>query len=100
MAKFKRGKSSFLFTTKPVIAAWASIAGKKESEGPLRTSFDKVFTDTLLGQKTWEQAEKKMQELCLRTLAEKAALHPWEIDLVFSGDLLNQCIGSSFPCGT
>ena len=63
MAKFKRGKSSFLFTTKPVIAAWASIAGKKESEGPLRTSFDKVFTDTLLGQKTWEQAEKKMQEL-------------------------------------
>lgn len=96
MAKFKRGKSSFLFTTKPVIAAWASIAGKKESEGPLRTSFDKVFTDTLLGQKTWEQAEKKMQELCLRTLAEKAALHPWEIDLVFSGDLLNQCIGSSF----
>ena len=96
MAKFKRGKSSFLFTTKPVIGAWASIAGKKESEGPLRTSFDKVFTDTLLGQKTWEQAEKKMQELCLRTLAEKAALHPWEIDLVFSGDLLNQCIGSSF----
>ena len=96
MAKYKRGKSSFLFSTKPVIAAWASIAGKKESEGPLRTSFDKVFTDTLLGQKTWEQAEKKMQELCLRTLAEKAALHPWEIDLVFSGDLLNQCIGSSF----
>lgn len=96
MAKFKRGKSSFLFSGKPVIAAWASIAGKKESEGPLGHSFDKISRDTFFGQKTWEQAEKKMQELALKTMAEKAGLHTWEIDLVFSGDLLNQCIGSSF----
>ena len=96
MAKFKRGKSSFLFTSKPVIISWASIAGKKESEGPLGSCFDKTSSDTFFGQKTWEQAEKKMQELSLKTLAEKAGLHTWEIDVVFSGDLLNQCIGSSF----
>lgn len=96
MAKYKRGKSSFLFTSKPVIASWASIAGKKEAEGPLGQSFDKTSSDTFFGQKTWEQAEKKMQELALKTMAEKAGLHTWEIDLVFSGDLLNQCIGSSF----
>ena len=96
MAKYKRGKCSFSFSTRPVIAAWASIAGKKESQGPLAGSFDKTFRDTLLGQKTWEQAERKMQELCQRTLAEKAGLHAWEMDLVYSGDLLNQCIGSSF----
>lgn len=96
MAKYKRGKCSFSFSTRPVVAAWASIAGKKESQGPLAGSFDKTFRDTLLGQKTWEQAERKMQELCLRTLAEKAGLHAWEMDLVYSGDLLNQCIGSSF----
>lgn len=96
MAKFKRGKSSFLFTNRPVIASWASIAGKKEAEGPLGQSFDKTSNDTLFGQKTWEQAEKKMQELALKTMAEKAGLHTWEIDLVYSGDLLNQCIGSSF----
>ena len=96
MAKYKRGKSSFLFSNQPVIASWASIAGKKESEGPLGRCFDKTTTDTFFGQKTWEQAEKKMQELALKTLAEKAGLHTWEIELVFSGDLLNQCIGSSF----
>ena len=96
MAKFKRGKSSFLFTNKPAITSWASIAGKKESEGPLGHCFDKTSADTFFGQKTWEQAEKKMQELALKTMAEKAGLHTWEIDLVFSGDLLNQCIGSSF----
>lgn len=96
MAKSKRGKSSFLFGSKPVITSWASIAGKKESEGPLANTYDKTSADTLFGQKTWEQAEKKMQELSLKTLLEKAGLHTWEIDLVFSGDLLNQCIGSSF----
>ena len=81
MAKNKRGKCSFSFSSRPVIAAWASVAGKKEAQGPLAGSFDKTFTDTLLGQKTWEQAEKKMQELCLKTLAEKAGVHMWEIDL-------------------
>ncbi len=96
MAKHKRGKSSFLFENTPVISAWASIAGKKESEGPLGKTFDETTSDTFFGQKTWEQAEKKMQELCLKKLLEKANLHTWDIDLVFSGDLLNQCIGSSF----
>ena len=35
MAKFKRGRQSFILEQAPVITAWASIAGKKESEGPL-----------------------------------------------------------------
>ena len=96
MAKHKRGKSSFLLENRPVISTWASIAGKKESEGPLAKTFDETTTDTFFGQKTWEQAEKKMQELCLKKLLEKANLHTWDIDMVFSGDLLNQCIGSSF----
>ena len=61
MAKFKRGKNSFLFTSRPVIASWASIAGKKESQGPLGGCFDKTSSDTFFGQKTWEQAEKKMR---------------------------------------
>ena len=50
MAKNKRGKCSFSFSSRPVIAAWASVAGKKEAQGPLAGSFDKTFTDTLLGQ--------------------------------------------------
>lgn len=92
----KRGQSTFVFSTKPVISSWASVAGKKESEGPLAGSFDTVSQDTMFGQKTWEQAERRMQELCLKTLTDKAGLHTWDLDLVYSGDLLNQCIGSSF----
>lgn len=96
MAANKRGRSTFLFPNKPVITAWASVAGKKESEGPLGHTFDKTSQDTYFGQKSWEMAEKSMQEQCLRILAEKSGLKTTDFDLVFSGDLLNQCIGSSF----
>lgn len=96
MAIHKRGKQSFILPQLPVIQAWASVAGKKESEGPLAHTFDQVFQDTYFGQKTWEQAEKHMQQLALDILAGKAGMKRKDFDLVLSGDLLNQCIGSSF----
>ncbi len=92
----KRGKQSFVLPRLPVIRQWASVAGKKESEGPLAHTFDITSQDTYFGQKTWEQAEKKMQQLALEKLAEKAQMKKTDFDMVLSGDLLNQCIGSSF----
>ena len=96
MAINKRGKQSFVLPHSPVIRSWASVAGKKESEGPLAHTFDILSQDTLFGQKTWEQAEKRMQQMALEKLAEKARIKETDFDLVLSGDLLNQCIGSSF----
>ena len=96
MANHKRGRQSFALQEAPVITTWASVAGKKESEGPLAHTFDLKTKDTYFGQKTWEQAEKYMQQQALKKLAEKAGVAQSDFDLVFSGDLLNQCIGSSF----
>ena len=96
MAKYKQGRQSFLLEDPPVITTWASIAGKKEVEGPLAHTFDIKCRDTYFGQKTWEQAEKHMQQLVLKKLISKAEITSDQIGLVFSGDLLNQCIGSSF----
>ena len=96
MTANKRGRQSFILPRKPVITAWAAVAGKKESQGPLRREFDLTSKDTYFGQKTWEQGEKRMQQLALETLAKKAGLLQNDFGLVFSGDLLNQCIGSSF----
>ena len=96
MPQNKRGKQSFCLPEMPVITAWASVAGKKESEGPLAHTFDILSQDTYFGQKTWEQAEKRMQQMALDKLAEKAGMQKKEFELVLSGDLLNQCIGSSF----
>ena len=96
MAENQIGKRTFR-PGKPVsITHWASIAGKKEGEGPLGSKFDRVCRDTKFGMHSWEQAEQQMQHLALETLMKKAGLSPAGPDLVFSGDLLNQCIGSSF----
>ncbi len=96
MAQNKIGKRSFRPAAPVSVTNWASIAGKKESEGPLGHLFDQTSQDTKFGEKTWEQAEKKMQQLALDRLLKKADLSRTDIDLVYSGDLLNQCIGSSF----
>ena len=96
MSVNKRGKQSFILPQLPVICHWASVVGKKESEGPLAHTFDVFSRDTKFGQKTWEQAEKRMQQMALEKLAEKAHMKTSDFDLVLSGDLLNQCIGSSF----
>lgn len=96
MGSNKRGRQSFVLPEMPVITAWACVAGKKESEGPLAYSFDVTSSDTYFGQKTWEQAERQMQKLALDTLIQKAGITKQQIGMVFSGDLLNQCIGSSF----
>jgi len=90
------GKQSFKLDNPPVISAWASVVGKRESEGPLANTFDVKKTDSYFGQKTWELAERRMQQIALEKLSEKAGMPASDFGMVFSGDLLNQCIGSSF----
>lgn len=96
MESNKRGRQSFILPKQPVITAWSNAAGKKENEGPLAKSFDIKFEEAHLGRESWEQGENKMQQLTLDRVLEKAKLKRHQIDAVFSGDLLNQCIGSSF----
>lgn len=78
------------------IAGYASIAGKKEGEGPLRHYFDILMEDAEWGEKTWEKTESKMQKSAVAHAVEKAGINLSDINYIFAGDLLNQCIGSSF----
>ncbi len=96
MENTRRGKQSFALANPPVITAWASVAGKKEKDGPLGHAFDITSEDAYFGQTSWELGEKQMQHLALGKLVEKAGIEKSQLSVVFSGDLLNQCIGSSF----
>lgn len=96
MESCHRGKQSVVFRNRPVIRSWASVVGKKEGEGPLGGRFDRVETDGRAGRRSWEQAETTLQQTALSLLLEKAGLGREALDLVFSGDLLNQCVSSSF----
>ncbi len=91
-----RGKQSLVFSNRPVILSYASVAGSKESQGPLAQSFDITSQDTTFGQKSWEKAETEMQKQAFSLALEKAKLKPEQLDAAFLGDLLNQCVGSSF----
>jgi stage V sporulation protein AD len=91
-----RGKQSVLFDETPAILAHSAVGGKREGEGPLSRYFDYTSRDTKFGQKTWEKAECKLQELALDAARRKTELHNEDLDVLFSGDLLNQCISSSF----
>lgn len=85
-----------VFGKQPSIISYASVAGKKESEGPLKNSFDYIISDSYAGQNTFEQAESEFTGRAVETAMDKADMRPTDIDAAFCGDLLNQCIASSF----
>lgn len=90
------GRASFSFTQPPCILGCASAVGKKEGEGPLGESFDRVFDDNLLGEDSWEKAESRLVTEAVTAALEKTQLAAEDIDAIFTGDLLNQCIASTF----
>ena len=91
-----RGKQSIEFAKTPYIVSSASIAGKKESEGPLGKMFDVVGNDDLFGEKTWEAAESTLQkEACLLAL-QKAKIGTEDVRFLFGGDLLRQGTATSY----
>lgn len=96
MGNLRRGRQSISFDAHPAVLSFSAVAGKKEQEGPLSSYFDYVSTDTKFRQNNWEQAEQKLQTMALDAARQKAGLHNRDIHALFAGDLLNQCISSSF----
>lgn len=95
MAK-RIGKYTIQLENKISIIESAAIVGKNEGEGPLKDEFDEIYEDALFGMENWEQAESKLQKLTIEKVLEKANLSKENIDLIFAGDLLNQCVGSGY----
>ena len=96
MAAQRRGRQTVLLDPSVVMASAAAVGGKRELEGPLGDTLDLATADTRFGQPSWEKAETQMQTLVLDAALQKAGLEKGDVDLAFGGDLLNQCIGTSF----
>lgn len=84
------------FEEMPSIIGFASVAGKFESQGPLGKTFDKIIYDSYDGLDTYEQAESRFQSEAVTEALTKAKIKAEEVDCIFAGDLLNQCVGSSY----
>ena len=90
------GKHTLEFTSPPRVVSFGSVVGKKEGEGPLSDWFDKTVNDTTMGGETWEKAESLFQKQAVEIALKKAALSTENLDYIFAGDLLNQCVSSSY----
>ncbi len=97
MQKIKKtGKQSYYIENCVSVEGYACVGGKKEAEGPLGKCFDLTAGDGYFGEKTWEKAESKMQKEAVIKAVSKSKKLLSDMDAVFAGDLLNQCIGSSY----
>lgn len=88
--------STSLLHPRAVILSAATVVGRKEHAGPLGAHFDFFNENDRFGQDSWEKAESEMQRIALATAMNKAGIPVEDVEMLFAGDLLNQCVGSSY----
>ena len=96
MTNKKLGRQTAALSSPLALLSWGNVAGKKEGEGPLGNTFDYLDGDDTFGESTWEKAESAMQRQALALALNRGGLAVSQLDWLFAGDLLNQCIGSSY----
>lgn len=90
------GEYTIKFKNAPKIIGGYAIVGPKEGAGPISKYFDYILKNDTFNEKTYEIAERKMLEQSICGATDKANLISTDIDLLISGDLLNQIISASF----
>lgn len=92
----RTGRFTLEFDSLPRIIGAAASVGKTEGEGPLADAFDLVNENDGVGCATWEHAEAQLVNQAAQLAMIKAGINKEAVDLVFAGDLLNQCTASTF----
>lgn len=95
MAK-RLGEQTIILDKQPIILGGAAIVGKKEGDGPLARYFDEVVDDEYAGEKTFEAAESRLMRDAFIKALEKSGKAASDINIILSGDLLNQCTAASY----
>ncbi len=78
----------------------STITGPYESKGPLSKYFDKSYNDLYFGTKTWELAEVKLIEESIDILLNKLEITKFDVDVLISGDLLNQIVATNYAASS
>ena len=77
-----------------------TITGPYEANGPLSKYFDKSYNDLYFNTKTWELAEIKLIEESIDILLNKVGKTKFDIDVLVSGDLLNQIVATNYAASS
>ncbi len=78
----------------------ATITGPYEANGPLSKYFDKSYNDLYFNTKSWELAEIKLIEESIDFLLNKVGKTKFDVDVLVSGDLLNQIVATNYAASS
>jgi stage V sporulation protein AD len=98
VARKRLGVQTVRLESPPFIIGSGSVAGPMEAKGPLGHEYDQTYPDLMIGQKSFERAERvMMQDACKLALKHaRIAGNPPEVDYFLAGDLMNQITSSTF----
>ncbi len=90
------GNQTIYFRNSPKIVSTSTIAGPKECEGIIGRYVETALADDMYGESTYEKAECKMLSHVIDGAMSNAGIDRDQVDMIVSGDLLNQIISASF----
>ena len=76
---------------------WFTICGPLESNSRLK-KLDITMDDYYYGEKTFEKAEAKMQNMVMQRILERNRLKYENVDIIVGGDLLDQITATNYAC--
>ncbi|MBQ7453235.1 MAG: stage V sporulation protein AD [Clostridia bacterium] len=92
----KIGKQTYELENKPVIIASGAFVGGKEAVGPFSNYFENIAVSDMMGEKTFEKAERRFFESALSSTLKDSNLHSSDLDYMVGGDILNQLVSANY----
>ncbi len=89
-------RSVIAFKNKIKISSTACCGGKYEKDGPLGDTLDIYLGEDSLGKKTFEKGEEEAVRVTVNMLLSKAGIKEQDVDIMFGGDLMNQCTSTGY----
>lgn len=94
------GSQSWAFSKSPILLSGSAVGGPDEASGPLANTFDHLFDDLWIEEKSFEDAQQKMLEEANALAIQKAHIYDSQVDFFISGDLINQMTPTNFAAST
>ena len=93
----RAGRQTVQLSHPPSVVSFANIGGRMEGQGPLSDYFDELSPEhLLLGKRHGNRENPPCRSGSCAERWKRRGLTAGELDYVLAGDLLNQCIGTSF----
>lgn len=90
-----KGKQSWVFSSRPAIAATGVSGGPFEANGKLAADFDILHEDLWMGEDSYEKAHRVLMEEASRAALRKGQLEKKDVQFFLGGDLINQITPTS-----